>query len=115
MNGAYIRMPADLLDDGVIEMSGIAQEVASNVVCMLETLEDIGGDWELRAFPELRSLNLSGSVDVLHPAVMVRGRGLADVLLEDDDVGIWDFDRVRRGEERSNSLVNGLGVGRGCR
>lgn len=79
-------MSSDLLNDLVIEVPGVTQEVASDVICVLETFEDIGGDWELGALSELSSLNFSLAVDVLHPAVVVRGGSLSDVLLEDDNV-----------------------------
>lgn len=79
-------MSADLLNDFVIKVTGITQEIPSNVVCVLETFEDIGGDGELGAFSELSSLNFCLSVDVLHPGVMVGSRCLGDVLLEDDNV-----------------------------
>ncbi len=108
-------MSADLLDDGVIKVAGVTQEISSNVVGVLETLEDIGGHRELGTLSELRSLTLNLSVDILHPGVVVRGGCLGDVLLEDDNVGVGNFNRVGRGEQRSNSLVNGLGVEGRCR
>jgi hypothetical protein len=67
---AYIWMVSDLLDDLIIEVAGVSQEVASDVVCVLYTLEDICGNWELRSLSKLGTLILSGQVDVLHPAVM---------------------------------------------
>lgn len=86
----YIRMSADLLDDGIIEMARVAQEITSDVICVLDTFEDVGGEGELAALSELRSLVLALEVDVLHPAVVVGGSSLGNVLLEDDDVGIGD-------------------------
>jgi hypothetical protein len=58
---------------------------------MFQALEDVVGDRELRSLSELCSLGLALEMDVLHPAVMVAGGSLGDVLLEDDDVGIGDF------------------------
>ena len=61
---------------------------------MLDTLEDIGGDRELPSFSELSSKVLALEVDVLDPAVVVGGSSLGNVLLEDNDVGVGDLDRV---------------------
>lgn len=84
-------MSSDLLDDRVIEVAGVSKETASNVVCVLHALKDIGRDWELGALSELCSLNLTLQVDVLHPAVVVGSRCLGDMLLENNDVGVWDL------------------------
>ena len=82
-------MSADLLDDGVVEMPGIAQEVASDVVGMLDASEDVvSNHGELGTLPQLGPGVLALEVDVLHPAMVVVGRGRGDVLLEDDDVVI---------------------------
>ena len=61
---------------------------------MFQALEDVVGDRELRSLSELCSLGLALEMDVLHPAVVVGGGSLGDVLLEDDDVGIGDFFRI---------------------
>jgi hypothetical protein len=90
----YIRMSSDFLDDRIIEMSRVTQEITRNVVSVPDALEDIGCKWELPSFSKLSSYVLALKVDVLHPAVVVGGSGLGDVLLEDDDVGIWDLDGV---------------------
>jgi hypothetical protein len=87
-------MSSDLLNDLVIEMAGVTQEVPGNVVCMFQALEDVIGDRELRSLSKLCPLGLALEMDVLHPAVMVGGGSLGDVLLEDDDVGIGDFFRI---------------------
>ena len=90
----YIRMSSNLLNDRVIEMAGVTQEVTSDIVCMFETLENIGRNRELRSLSKLGSLVLVVGVDVLHPAVVVAGSSLRNVLLEDDNVGIGDLYRV---------------------
>ena len=90
----HIRMSSDLFDDRVIKVTRVTQKVTGDIVCVLETLEDIRGNRELSSLSELGSLSLAGRVDVLHPAVMLTGRGLGDVLLEHNDVGVWDLYRV---------------------
>ena len=72
-------------------MARVTQEIAGDIVGMLEALKDVGRNRELRSLSKLGSLSLAVEVDVLHPAVMVAGGSLGDVLLEDDDVGIGDF------------------------
>jgi len=104
----YIGMSSDLLNDSVIKMARITQEIAGNIVCMLDALKYISSDRELGSLSKLSPLGLALGVDVLHPAVVVRGSSLGDVLLEDDNIGIRDFNRVGRGEERSNTLMDGL-------
>jgi hypothetical protein len=90
----YIRMSSDLLNDGVIKMAGVTQEAASDIVGMLDAFKDIGRDGELRSPSKLASLGLAVEVDVLHPAVMIRGSSLGNVFLEDDDVRVWDFNGI---------------------
>ena len=87
-------MSADLLDDGIIEMSRITQEITSDVICVLYALEDVGCNWELISLSEFSSYVLALQVDVLHPVVVVGSSSLRDVLLENDDVGIRDLYRV---------------------
>jgi len=64
-------MSSDFLDDGIIEMARVTQEIASDIVCVLDALEYIGCNWELRSLSELCSNVLALEVDVLHPAVVV--------------------------------------------
>jgi len=42
---AYIWVSPNLVNDGVIEVSRITQEIASDVVSVLEALEDVLSDW----------------------------------------------------------------------
>jgi len=72
----YIWVPADLLDDRLIEVTRVAQEATGDIVCVLDTLEDIGRDGELRALAELGPLALGGLVGAVDPELVVGGRGL---------------------------------------
>lgn len=107
---AHIRMSADLLDDRVIEMPRITQEPASDIVRMLDPLEDIVCQRELGTLPQLGSDVLALEVNVLHPAVMVLSRARSDVLLEDDDVGIGNGLRIGGRKERSSTFMDRLGA-----
>lgn len=82
----YVRVPPDLLDGGIIEVTGVAQEVLANLVCVLQAVEDIVNHGLLATLAQLETLILSGGVNVLDPVVVVRGAGVRDVLLELDDV-----------------------------
>lgn len=106
-------MSADLFDDRVIEMAGIAQEVASDVVGMFDAGKDIvGSHGELGALPKLGAGALALEVDVVHPSVVVVRRGRGDVLLEDDDVAVRHDLRVRGREDGSSTLMDSLGAER---
>ena len=87
-------MSSDLLNDGIIKMAGVTQEAASDIVGMLDALKDIGGNRELRSLSKLASLSLAVEVDVLHPAVMIRGSSFGNVFLEDDNVRVGDFNGI---------------------
>lgn len=90
----YIRMPADLLDDSIIEVASVAQEIAADLQGVLETTESIGNitnQGKLTTFPEFRALDLTVSMDLLDPGVVVGDRGLGYMILELDDVGVGDL------------------------
>ena len=108
-------MSSDPLDHRVIEVTRVTQEATGNVVGMLDPFEDIGGEGELRPLSKLSSLVLVVDVDVLHPAVVITGSSLGNVFLENNDVGVRDFHRVRGGDQRSNTFVDGLCAEGGCR
>lgn len=99
-------MPANLLDDTLIEVSRVTQQRASDVVGVLQALEGIIREGELGALPELHPLVLVVEVDVLHPAVVSSGGLGRDMLLEHDNVGVWDLFRVRGREDWSCAVVN---------
>jgi hypothetical protein len=104
----YIRMPADLLDDIVIEVSGVSQELLPDVVRVLQPAEHIVQQRDLTTFPQLSHLELPGSVNILHPAVMVLGAVGGNVLLEFDNVRVRNDLGVFGGKERSCITVNAL-------
>jgi hypothetical protein len=107
-HGTYIWMPPDLLDDVLVKVSGIAQEVLSNVVGVLQSSENIIQERKLAALPQLCHLELSCIVDILHPAVVVLGAAGGNVLLELDDVLVGNDLRVLRGVKRSSITVDAL-------
>jgi hypothetical protein len=45
---AYIRVSADLLDDILIEVAGVAHQASADVVCVLEAAEDVIDHGSLR-------------------------------------------------------------------
>lgn len=74
----YIRMSANRLNDGVIKVPRITEEITSNVVCVLDTFEDVGSDGKLRSFSELGPLILTLEVNVLDPALVLSCGGLQE-------------------------------------
>ena len=101
--GTHIRVPPDLLEGLVIKVAGVADEATDDVVCVLETLEDVGGDGELGALAELHALILSLGVDALHPLVVLLG--VLDVLLQNDNVGVGDNLLGGGGRQHGGSVV----------
>lgn len=86
--GTHIRVPPDLLERLVIEVAGVAGQATDDVVCVLETLEDVGGDGELGTLAQLCALVLRLCVDALDPLVVLLR--ILDVLLQDDNVRVGD-------------------------
>jgi hypothetical protein len=99
---------ADFLDDILIEMAGVAQELARNVVCVLQSGEDrllIGSHW---ALAQLHALVGVVIMNALNPQVVSLGGVLGDVVLEDNDIGIRDVLRVHWGDDGSSIIVDGV-------
>lgn len=60
------------LDSGVIEVTGVAQETATDLVGVLQTLEDIIDEGELAPLPQLELPRLLvGGMNRVQPLVMV--------------------------------------------
>lgn len=95
-------------------MARVAQKAACNVVCVLDALEDVGCERELRSLSELSSPVLALEVDVLHPALMTRRCFIGNVLLEDDDIRIRYFDGIRRRENGSSVAVDSFSIESRC-
>jgi hypothetical protein len=49
----YVRMSSDLLNNIVIKMTGITEEVASNVVSVSQPFKDCVLEWELISLSKL--------------------------------------------------------------
>jgi hypothetical protein len=101
-------VPADLLDDLVIEMPGVAQEVLADLVGVLQAAEHVIQKGDLPALSQLRDLDFPSFVDVLHPGVVVLGAAQADVLLEFDNVRVRDDLGVLGRKERCRISVDAL-------
>lgn len=89
-------------------MAGVAHKVLADLVGVLEAIEDVIDDGELGALSQLNALLLTSAVNLLDPAVVVGSRGARDVLLELDDVSVWDGLGVGRGQDRSGTIVDGV-------
>ena len=87
--GTHIWMVSDLLNNLVVEMTGIAKEITEGIR-VLQAPKYIVDDGNLGAFAELHSCLLRRRVQILNPLMMLRRRGRADVLLEDNDVRVGD-------------------------
>lgn len=114
MRKTYIRVPADLLDGRIIEVTGVTEEASSDGIGVLQTIKDLGGEGRLATLPQLKLTGLLvGGVDAVEPDMVLRGMLIIDMLLELDDVTVGNGLCVGRGQEGSSIRVNGLGAERG--
>jgi hypothetical protein len=98
----YIRVISDLLDSLLIEVTRVSEQRAGNVVGVLEAAVD-------GALLQIASA-VAGGMDILDPGMVIRSLGITDVLLEDNDVGVWDFYGIDRGQDRSSILMDGADI-----
>ena len=82
MGSTYIGVAADLLDHVLIEVTRVAQELARDVVCVLQSSEDGFLIRAHAALPELHALVGVVIMDALDPQVVSFGTSLGDVVLE---------------------------------
>lgn len=112
-------MPANGLDGLLVEVTRVTENAAGNVVCVLQTLKDIGSDRELGALSQLHAVVLGLCVDALDPAVVVLCVLVLDVLLEDNHVVVGNLLGLRRRQDGGSVVVDGAslehGRGRGQR
>lgn len=115
----HVRVPADLLDDGVIKVTSVADKAAADLVRVLEALEDIAGQFEAEAaLAQLQNTLVlvlgeglgPGIMDAVDPRVVVRSGLLVDVVLELDDVCARHLLSVRGRQNGSSIAVDGLRV-----
>ena len=105
-DGTYIRVVADGLDSLLVKVTRVSHH-AGHVVCVLKTVEDVAGDWEvLGALSQLHALLVVLGVDALDPVVVLGG--ILNVLLEDDHVAVGDFLGGSRRQNWSCLLVDCL-------
>lgn len=70
----YVRMSSDLLDGGIVKVTGVAREGTADLVGVLETLEDGIDKRELAALPQLKLASLlAGGVNRVQPGVVFGG------------------------------------------
>lgn len=101
-------MVPDGLDGLVVEVARVALH-AGHLVDVLETIEDLSGNGELRgALSQLHALLVVLGVDALDPVVVLGG--ILDVLLEDDHVAVGHLLGGGRRQHWGGVLVNGLYV-----
>lgn len=68
----YIRVPADLLDGGIIEVTGVAEEASTDRVGVLQAIKDLSSKGRLATLPQLKlTCLLVGRVDAVKPDVVL--------------------------------------------
>lgn len=116
----HVGVLSDLAQSGIVKRSRITCKSTGDVVGVFQTDQSLnlvepaalfGGATErsLATLPELSRLRL---VDVGHPAVVLAGLGVVDLLLKNNDVVVGDLMLCRGGgrQERSSVLINDSGI-----
>lgn len=103
-------MVSDLLDGGLMEVTGVALEATGNVVGVLHASKSLLDGGSEASLAELKTLLLAIIVDVFDPVVVVVGLGLVDAVFELDDVRVGNDVSVDGAEDGSRALVDGLGA-----
>lgn len=101
----HIWMVPDLLDRFIVEMTRISKEL-SDLVGVPQALEGFIRHGNLRALPKLHPLRLLGEVHVLDPRVVSRRIVVLDMILELDQVGVWNFLCLNRGQDRRSIFMD---------
>jgi hypothetical protein len=99
-------MPSDGLDRLVIEMARVSDQSTDDVVCVLEAIENLLCEGELRSLPQLGAFALALCVDVLHPAVVLLGVAVLDVLLENNHVRVRQWLSMCRRQDGGSVVVD---------
>lgn len=89
-------MSADHLDDVLVKVARVAEEGAGNVIGVLQTFVDIIQNGDLRTLAKLVASRLCSGMHILDPGVVSGGAPTAHVVLEDDNVRVWDLDGIGR-------------------
>lgn len=105
-DGTYIWVVPDLLDHGLVEVTGIPLERLANLEAVLHAREDVGIGLAA-TLAELEAHILISLVKFLDPCVVIRGRRVVDVVLELDDVGVGDNVCLDGAQNRSRVFVDG--------
>lgn len=87
----YVGVPADLLKDVLAKVARVAKETAGDLVSVLETVEGGLKERHLTTLAKVRPRLLGGGVQVLDPAMVSSSSVVADVVLEDNNVGVGDL------------------------
>lgn len=84
-------MSPDLFDGFLIEVAGVAGELATNLVGVLQALKELIGEGELATLPQLELPSLlAGTVDRVQPDMVFGSILIVYMLLELDDVAVGD-------------------------
>lgn len=106
-SSTYVRVVADLLDNGIVKVTSIPAEAGAEIKSVLHASEGILDGVEKTTLAELEAILLAVSVNVTDPGMVSLGLGLVNVLLKLDDVGAGNGVRVGGIEDRGRVVVNG--------
>lgn len=89
-------MPADLLDNVLVEVSCISEELAGDVVGMLQAAKEVGGHGQLGPLPKLGLGVLGLQVERLYPLMVDSCVGVRNMIFENNHVRVGNLFRSRR-------------------
>ena len=89
-------MPPNGLDDVLVKVTRIAQDRSGNVVGVLQSTEDGVDKGDLGPLLE------GARVQAVDPVMVLGRQVLGHVVLEDNDVRVWNVDGSLRGDQRSD-------------
>lgn len=107
-----IRVVSDLLDHGLVKVAGVALEGLTNVKGVLQAREGLVCEGN-GSLSQLHALILALGVGVLNPNVVVGSSTLVDVVLELDDVRVWDGLGIDGAENGSGLVMDSADAERG--
>lgn len=103
-------MSPDLFDGLIVEVAGVAGELTTNLVGVLQTFKELVAEGELATLPQLKLPSLLvGAVNGVQPDMVVGRLLVVHMLLELDNVAVGDGLSVGRRQDRGSVAVNGAG------
>lgn len=99
-------MPTDLLDRVLVKVTRVAHQTTGDVVCVLQSVEDVVDHGSLGPLLQVRLLGLDGGVEIGDPVVVLSSQVRGDMALELDHVAVWNLLCVGGRQDWSSFIVD---------